>query len=169
MRRACRDRRRKAGGSRRRRPGAGALSLRWPVARSAPDHPDLLLAGSPALATPQALAFCAIRSRPANSQARTVTAVLNPYSAAHPPGRGFGGAGEPELVKAGGFRLDDPQGAVGIEFMVVTDTSGTHPPKLTKTVPGVYRITPPTAMNTAPMILGRSPIETPSPQRGGAV
>jgi Maltokinase N-terminal cap domain len=31
---------------------------------------------------------------------------------------------EPELVKAGGFRLDDPQGAVGIEFMVVTDKSG---------------------------------------------
>ncbi|MFF4659122.1 1,4-alpha-glucan branching protein [Streptomyces sp. NPDC001381] len=38
-----------------------------------------------------------------------------------------GGAGEPELAKAGGFRLDDPQGEVGIEFMVVTDTSGTHP------------------------------------------
>jgi hypothetical protein len=28
---------------------------------------------------------------------------------------------EPELAKAGGFRLDDPGGAVGIEFMVVTD------------------------------------------------
>lgn len=35
-----------------------------------------------------------------------------------------GGAGEPELAKAGGFRLDDPQGEVGIEFMVVADTSG---------------------------------------------
>ena len=27
----------------------------------------------------------------------------------------------PELARAGGFRLDDPQGEVGIEFMVVTD------------------------------------------------
>ncbi|MGW7436419.1 maltokinase N-terminal cap-like domain-containing protein [Streptomyces sp. NPDC054849] len=34
-----------------------------------------------------------------------------------------GGAGEPALVKSGGFRLDDPQGEVGIEFIVVTDTS----------------------------------------------
>jgi len=31
---------------------------------------------------------------------------------------------EPGLAKAGGFRLDDPQGEVGIEFMVVTDGSG---------------------------------------------
>lgn len=31
---------------------------------------------------------------------------------------------EPDLTKAGGFRLDDPQGEVGIEFMVVTDRSG---------------------------------------------
>ena len=30
---------------------------------------------------------------------------------------------EPELAKAGGFRLDDPLGEVGIEFMVVTDGS----------------------------------------------
>jgi hypothetical protein len=28
---------------------------------------------------------------------------------------------EPELTKAGGFRLDDPQGEVGIEFMVASD------------------------------------------------
>jgi Maltokinase N-terminal cap domain len=28
---------------------------------------------------------------------------------------------EPELTKAGGFRLDDPQGEVGIEFMLVAD------------------------------------------------
>src|ERR1700722_3367278 len=27
----------------------------------------------------------------------------------------------PDLAKAGGFRLDDPQSEVGIEFMVVTD------------------------------------------------
>ncbi|MFI9611000.1 1,4-alpha-glucan branching protein [Streptomyces sp. NPDC052023] len=38
-----------------------------------------------------------------------------------------GGTGGPELAKAGGFRLDDPRGEVGIEFMVVTDTSGTQP------------------------------------------
>ncbi|MEW9549776.1 1,4-alpha-glucan branching protein [Nonomuraea sp. NPDC050783] len=38
-----------------------------------------------------------------------------------------GGAGEPELAKAGGFRLDDPEGEVGIEFMVVTDSSGPEP------------------------------------------
>ena len=31
---------------------------------------------------------------------------------------------EPDLAKAGGFRLDDPRGEVGIEFMVVTDRSG---------------------------------------------
>ncbi|MET8862548.1 1,4-alpha-glucan branching protein [Nonomuraea sp. NPDC004580] len=34
------------------------------------------------------------------------------------------GSAAPELSKAGGFRLDDPEGAVGIEFMVVNDTSG---------------------------------------------
>lgn len=28
---------------------------------------------------------------------------------------------EPELTKIGGFRLDDPQGEVGIEFMVAAD------------------------------------------------
>ncbi|MEQ4718864.1 1,4-alpha-glucan branching protein [Nonomuraea sp. B19D2] len=51
-----------------------------------------------------------------------------------------GGAGEPSLAKAGGFRLDDPEGAVGIEFMVVTDASGTHPtPYL---VPLTYRGAP---------------------------
>lgn len=33
----------------------------------------------------------------------------------------------PDLTKAGGFRLDDPQGAVGIEFMVTVDTSGDRP------------------------------------------
>ncbi|CAM5604989.1 maltokinase N-terminal cap-like domain-containing protein [Streptomyces aurantiogriseus] len=51
-----------------------------------------------------------------------------------------GGAGEPELAKAGGFRLDDPQGEVGIEFMVVTDTSGTAP--ATYLVPLTYRGAP---------------------------
>lgn len=38
-----------------------------------------------------------------------------------------GGPGEPELTKAGGFRLDDPEGEVGIEFMVATDASGAVP------------------------------------------
>ncbi|MFF9625162.1 1,4-alpha-glucan branching protein [Streptomyces griseosporeus] len=38
-----------------------------------------------------------------------------------------GGAGGPLLTKAGGFRLDDPAGEVGIEFMVVTDASGPEP------------------------------------------
>ncbi|MDT0321751.1 maltokinase N-terminal cap-like domain-containing protein [Streptomyces millisiae] len=37
-----------------------------------------------------------------------------------------GGAGEPTLAKAGGFRLDDPAGEVGIEFMVVTDASAAY-------------------------------------------
>jgi hypothetical protein len=37
----------------------------------------------------------------------------------------YHGAGRaPELAGAGGFRLDDPQGEVGIEFMVVTDGPG---------------------------------------------
>jgi Maltokinase N-terminal cap domain len=48
-----------------------------------------------------------------------------------------GSAGEPDLVKSGGFRLDDPQGEVGIEFLIVTDTSGTHP--ATYLVPLTYR------------------------------
>ncbi|SEG30226.1 hypothetical protein SAMN05216223_104261 [Actinacidiphila yanglinensis] len=41
-----------------------------------------------------------------------------------------GRSGEPALTalsKAGGFRLDDPEGEVGIEFMVVTDESGDGP------------------------------------------
>ncbi|MET9878744.1 1,4-alpha-glucan branching protein [Actinacidiphila glaucinigra] len=37
----------------------------------------------------------------------------------------YAGSGRrPELVKAGGFRLDDPLGEVGVEFMVVTDQDG---------------------------------------------
>jgi maltokinase-like protein len=31
---------------------------------------------------------------------------------------------QPELTKAGGFRVDDPAGEVGIEFMAITDGSG---------------------------------------------
>jgi hypothetical protein len=49
----------------------------------------------------------------------------------------LGGARAPALAKAGGFRLDDPAGAVGIEFMVVTDVSGDQ--VTTYQVPMTYR------------------------------
>ncbi|MFC4063042.1 1,4-alpha-glucan branching protein [Planomonospora corallina] len=52
----------------------------------------------------------------------------------------LGGADGPELAKAGGFRLDDPEGEVGIEFMVVTDVSGAHPTSYL--VPLTYRGAP---------------------------
>ncbi|MCX0245195.1 maltokinase N-terminal cap-like domain-containing protein [Streptomyces drozdowiczii] len=39
----------------------------------------------------------------------------------------YAGPTRPSLVRSGGFRLDDPQGEVGIEFMVATDTSGAEP------------------------------------------
>ncbi|MEU6522593.1 1,4-alpha-glucan branching protein [Streptomyces sp. NPDC046924] len=48
-----------------------------------------------------------------------------------------GDAGTPELVKAGGFRLDDPEGAVGIEFTVVVDAAGREP--VAYLVPMSYR------------------------------
>ncbi|MBA4860903.1 1,4-alpha-glucan branching protein [Streptomyces sp. PSKA54] len=48
-----------------------------------------------------------------------------------------GRGSKPELTKAGGFRLDDPQGEVGIEFMAVTDASGDQP--VTYHVPLSYR------------------------------
>ncbi|MFI7344335.1 1,4-alpha-glucan branching protein [Streptomyces sp. NPDC050085] len=51
-----------------------------------------------------------------------------------------GGAGTPELTKVGGFRLDDPAGEVGIEFMAVTDDSGPQP--VTYHVPLTYRGAP---------------------------
>ncbi|MGW3657619.1 maltokinase N-terminal cap-like domain-containing protein [Streptomyces sp. NPDC005151] len=47
---------------------------------------------------------------------------------------------QPELARAGGFRLDDPEGEVGIEFMAVTDTSGDQP--VTYQVPFSYRGAP---------------------------
>lgn len=50
------------------------------------------------------------------------------------------GTTAPQLAKAGGFRLDDPQGEVGIEFMVVTDTSSPHPTAYL--VPLTYRGAP---------------------------
>lgn len=45
------------------------------------------------------------------------------------PGQSWytGGARTPHLVKAGGFRLDDPAGEVGIEFMIVVDTAAREP------------------------------------------
>ncbi|TYB48419.1 maltokinase N-terminal cap-like domain-containing protein [Actinomadura chibensis] len=49
-------------------------------------------------------------------------------------------AGGPELSRAGGFRLDDPDGEVGMEFMVVTDASGGRP--VSYHVPLSYRGAP---------------------------
>ncbi|MEV4123932.1 1,4-alpha-glucan branching protein [Nocardia sp. NPDC049707] len=46
----------------------------------------------------------------------------------------------PELSKAGGFRLDDPAGAVGIEFVLVNDSAGPAP--ITYHVPLTYRGAP---------------------------
>jgi hypothetical protein len=54
--------------------------------------------------------------------------------------RGGAGAPAPELVKCGGFRLDDPEGEVGIEFMVAIDTSTPEP--TTYLVPLTYRSAP---------------------------
>jgi hypothetical protein len=48
-----------------------------------------------------------------------------------------GRAGVPELARAGGFRLDDPDGEVGIEFMIVTDSAGG--PAVSYQVPMTYR------------------------------
>lgn len=58
------------------------------------------------------------------------------------PGRPWyaGGAALPLLAKAGGFRLDDPDGEVGLEFMAVTDDSGGDP--VTYHVPLTYRGSP---------------------------
>ena len=47
-----------------------------------------------------------------------------------------GAAGLPSLTKAGGFRLDDPAGEVGLEFMVAADGSTAYH------VPLTYRGTP---------------------------
>ncbi|MGW1409604.1 maltokinase N-terminal cap-like domain-containing protein [Streptomyces sp. NPDC002403] len=48
--------------------------------------------------------------------------LLTTWLPAQPWYRGTGQ--QPEPARTGGFRLDDPKGEVGIEFMVVTDTSG---------------------------------------------
>ncbi|MDF3290558.1 maltokinase N-terminal cap-like domain-containing protein [Streptomyces silvisoli] len=53
----------------------------------------------------------------------------------------LGAAGRtPQLGKAGGFRLDDPKGEVGIEFMAATDGSGDAP--VTYHAPLTYRGAP---------------------------
>jgi Maltokinase N-terminal cap domain len=36
----------------------------------------------------------------------------------------YAGGDRPDLARAGGFRLDDPGGEVGLEFMIVRDSSG---------------------------------------------
>ncbi|TXS06988.1 1,4-alpha-glucan branching protein [Streptomyces sp. col6] len=52
----------------------------------------------------------------------------------------YAGSARPDLDRSGGFRLDDPQGEVGIELMVVTDTSGADP--VAYFVPLTYRGAP---------------------------
>ncbi|ONM50108.1 maltokinase N-terminal cap-like domain-containing protein [Nocardia donostiensis] len=50
----------------------------------------------------------------------------------------YSGPGRADALQpAGGFRLDDPDGEVGIEFMVVTDTGGAEP--VTYHIPLGYR------------------------------
>ncbi|MEU5540533.1 1,4-alpha-glucan branching protein [Streptomyces sp. NPDC020362] len=51
-----------------------------------------------------------------------------------------GGTDAAVLEKSGGFRLDDPEGEVGIEFMVATDTSTAEPTAYL--VPLTYRGAP---------------------------
>jgi hypothetical protein len=58
------------------------------------------------------------------------------------PGRPWylGEGSTPRLAKAGGFRLDDPAGEVGLEFMAATDSSGDEP--VTYHLPLSYRGAP---------------------------
>lgn len=51
--------------------------------------------------------------------------LLASWLPAQPWYRGAGRA--PDLARAGGFRLDDPRGEVGLEFMVVADGPGDRP------------------------------------------
>ncbi|WP_037910712.1 maltokinase N-terminal cap-like domain-containing protein [Actinacidiphila yeochonensis] len=69
--------------------------------------------------------------------------LIAPWLPAQPWYQGAdGGVPAPgtELVKTGGFRLDDPEGEVGIEFMVATDISGGEPRHYL--VPLTYRSAP---------------------------
>lgn len=56
------------------------------------------------------------------------------------PTRPWYRGGKPQLTAAGGFRLDDPAGEVGIEFMVVTDSAGDAP--VSYLTPMAYRAAP---------------------------
>jgi hypothetical protein len=67
----------------------------------------------------------------------TVTPTKVELLAAWLPTRSwYHGAPAPELTRAGGFRLEDPAGEVGIEFLVVTEASGAY------LVPLTYRGAP---------------------------
>ncbi|WP_412076135.1 maltokinase N-terminal cap-like domain-containing protein [Streptomyces xanthophaeus] len=65
--------------------------------------------------------------------------LLSGWLPSRPWYRGGEGA-VPQLSKAGGYRLDDPEGEVGVEFMVVTDGSGDAP--IAYQVPLTYRGAP---------------------------
>ncbi|WP_406495179.1 1,4-alpha-glucan branching protein [Streptomyces sp. NBC_00846] len=65
--------------------------------------------------------------------------LLATWLPAQPWYRGKAGQ-QPELARTGGFRLDDPEGEVGIEFMVATDTSGDQP--VSYQIPFSYRGAP---------------------------
>ncbi len=56
------------------------------------------------------------------------------------PAQSWYQGGAPDLARCGGFRLDDPAGDVGLEFMLVSDTSGDAP--VTYNVPLTYRGAP---------------------------
>jgi hypothetical protein len=56
------------------------------------------------------------------------------------PAQSWYQGGVPDLARCGGFRLDDPAGDVGLEFMLVSDTSGDVP--VTYNVPLTYRSSP---------------------------
>src|SRR5215472_18560518 len=62
-----------------------------------------------------------------------------------------GEAGGPSLAKVGGFRLDDPAGEVGIEFMVVRDDAAHSRAYL---VPMTYRGSP--LASADPHLIGTS-------------
>ncbi|MER6571318.1 1,4-alpha-glucan branching protein [Streptomyces sp. NPDC001093] len=53
-----------------------------------------------------------------------------------------GGPDAPVPVKSGGFRLEDPEGEVGIEFMVATDTATSTAEATAYLVPLTYRAAP---------------------------
>ncbi|MFE3585029.1 maltokinase N-terminal cap-like domain-containing protein [Streptomyces vinaceus] len=66
--------------------------------------------------------------------------LLAAWLPAQPWYRDPGAGTSPRPVRAGGFRLDDPQGEVGIEFMAVSDGAGDR--QVTYLVPLTYRGAP---------------------------